>query len=174
MLSNKRPIEASLSLDVRRLWRDGLLRPGRTFTWVWSCGGEWLASVGVEVETGTISLMYRWQPCRASEWRPARQRVPLAWTKCHLGGARCWFVCPQETGEGKRCGRRCAKLYLGDSPIFGCRLCHHLIYASQLQTPRDRAIAKARRSALASAYRFGHRPVRKRRRFVPTGTAEPN
>jgi hypothetical protein len=43
------------------------------------------------------------------------------------------------------CGRRAAKLYLGDGLVFACRLCRDLGYASQLENRRYRAITKARK-----------------------------
>jgi hypothetical protein len=71
--------------------------------------------------------------------RPIEQRVQIVWTRCHFGGFRHWFRCD-------RCGRRAAKLYLEPSGFaFACRLCHNLGYMSQLESPKARAITKARK-----------------------------
>lgn len=146
MLSNKRPIcESCLSIDVRRWHRDGLLRSSRTFTWTWSSDGELLARTGVAVDAEGVLLTFEWRHRGASESAQSRQRMPLTWTKCHLGGVRPWFLCPENTGEGKCCGRRVARLYIGHSNLFACRLCHGLTYASQSKNPRDRAIGRARK-----------------------------
>lgn len=51
--------------------------------------------------------------------------VPLAWTPCHFGGSRPWFVCP-----GRDCGRRVTKLYLR-AGYFLCRHSHDLNHASR-------------------------------------------
>jgi hypothetical protein len=67
-----------------------------------------------------------------------RQVVPIVQTKCGFGGMRPWFRCPG-------CGRRAAKLYLGDCAPFLCRLCRRLAYASQSASPANRAIRKARK-----------------------------
>ena len=54
--------------------------------------------------------------------------VRLVTTRCHLGGARWWFVCPLAR-DGAVCGRRVRKLYLRHR-YFGCRHCHDLTYKS--------------------------------------------
>jgi hypothetical protein len=61
----------------------------------------------------------------------------IVWTKCHLGGARCWFRCC--------CGRRAAILYMRSAPVFACRHCCGLAYASQQEIPRHRAISRAQK-----------------------------
>jgi hypothetical protein len=61
-------------------------------------------------------LVYRVRNYNVSEWKNVEQRVPLTWTKCHLGGWRPWFQCPIRS-KGTNCGRRVAKLLkyaLGD------------------------------------------------------------
>jgi hypothetical protein len=71
------------------------------------------------------------------------QNVLITWTRCALGGRRPWFVCNSEDNSGTRCGRRAAKIYLGAYPVFACRCCQGLTYASQKQTPHLRLISKA-------------------------------
>lgn len=63
-------------------------------------------------------------------------RVALAWTACHFGGQRPWFVCP-----GTGCGRRTAVLYGGR--FFLCRRCQGLAYESTRRSPGERALCKA-------------------------------
>jgi hypothetical protein len=70
--------------------------------------------------------------------------VPLTWTKCHLGGARPWFLCTEDAGDGKCCGRRVAKLYLRGH-VFACRKCCGLVYASQSESPQHRALSKSQK-----------------------------
>jgi hypothetical protein len=74
----------------------------------------------------------------SSESRSVEQRVPLVWTRCHLGGTRPWFCCRQY------CGRRVAKLYQRGH-VFACRQCCGLAYASQSENPRYRAISRAQK-----------------------------
>jgi hypothetical protein len=130
---------------VRRWHRDGLLQPGRTFSWTWSCDGEPLGEIGVAVEADAVLLTFDWRPRGTSEWTHACQRVPVVWTRCHLGGVRPWFLCPDEARAGKCCGRRVAKLYAGDSHLFACRRCRGLVYASQSENRLDRSIRRARK-----------------------------
>jgi hypothetical protein len=83
---------------------------------------------------------------RTSEWKSVEQRVPLVWTRCHLGGARSWFRCSASIG-GRPCGRRVAKLYLRDH-VFACRDCCGLAYASQSENPRYRAISRTQKARM--------------------------
>ncbi|HET8629898.1 MAG TPA: hypothetical protein VFL91_20955, partial [Thermomicrobiales bacterium] len=70
-------------------------------------------------------------------WEDRHAALDLAWTDCHYGGRRPWFVCPG-------CGRRAAVLYLGGAG-WRCRRCERLVYRSQRQGQHDRALTKARR-----------------------------
>ena len=63
------------------------------------------------------------------EVKNTEQRVPIAWTACHFGGRRPWFICGARV-NGRYCGRRAAVLYLGGE-VFACRKCHGLAYESQ-------------------------------------------
>lgn len=122
-------------LDVRRLQRDGLLAAGQWFMWRWYHDGEEIASIQIRVNDDHVILNYRARnPERASQ--SLDYPVLLDWTACHLGGRRAWFRCP-----ARGCSRRVAVLYGGT--IFACRHCHRLAYASQRETPDDRAMRRA-------------------------------
>lgn len=123
------------SLDVRRLQRDGLLTEGQWFMWKWSRDGEEIASIQIRVGDDRITLNYRTRSY-GGDWQPLEYPVYLEWTPCRLGGRRAWFRCP-----ARGCGRRVAILYGGT--IFACRHCHRLAYASQRETPDDRAMRRA-------------------------------
>jgi hypothetical protein len=125
------------ALDVRRLQRDGLLTPGRSFGWNWSRDGETVASIQVRAETDRIILNYR-HKTGGSDWQEMDYPVRLDWTNCTLGGRRAWLLCP-----ARGCGRRVALLYIGGSGIFACRHCYKLAYASQRETTDDRAMRRA-------------------------------
>ena len=90
--------------------------------------------VDSRTEPDAILLIYRSRRRGANEWKDVRQRVPLTWTVCALGGQRPWFRC--------RCGRRVAILYAFDE-LFECRQCCGLAYESQAQDPTYRAIKRA-------------------------------
>jgi hypothetical protein len=142
----KRPIcEGSIAIDVRCWCHDRLLRSGGTFTCAWYRGDEPLGAIGVAAEVDAVLLTFEWRYRGVGEWTRACQHVPIVWTRCHLGGARAWFVCTEDTGGGQPCGRRVAKLYAGDSHLFACRWCRRLVYVSQSESPLDRSIRRARK-----------------------------
>lgn len=125
------------ALDVRRLQRDGLLTPGRSFNWQWSINGEKVADINIRTEADRVILNYRSRNT-GGEWQPMEYPVTLEWTPCNLGGRRAWFLCP-----ARGCGRRVAMLFGGS--IFACRHCHKLAYASQRERADDRATRRADR-----------------------------
>lgn len=124
-----------LRLDVRRLQRDGYLRPGMSYGWQW--GGK--RTVNMRVEADRIRLTYRARQF-GGEWQDMDYPVRLERTPCNYGGVRVWFRCPVI-----RCGRRAAVLYGGR--IFACRQCHRLGYRCQRESDDDqlaRRIGKIR------------------------------
>ena len=126
-----------LALDVRRLAREGMLRPGRCGTWHWIRRGEAVASIFIRAEQGQIALEYRHRS-NSEAWKDVKYTVRIERTRCNLGGSRPWFICP-----AAGCGRRVAILYGGG--IFACRHCHQLAYASSREDAGDRAIRKTDR-----------------------------
>ena len=123
------------ALDIRRIQRDGLLFPGRSFNWQWSINGEKVADINVRVETDALILRYR-SRSNGDDWRQMEYPVILQWTPCYLGGRRPWFICP-----ASGCGQRVAILFGGS--IFACRRCHKLAYQCQRETDDDRAMRRA-------------------------------
>lgn len=120
------------ALDVRKIHREGLLSPGRLFSWRWSCNGETTARIDLHVDVDRVFLSYRSRRHFDAEWESINYAVGFAWTPCTLGGRRVWWLCP-----GVGCGRRVAALYGGR--LFACRHCHRLAYRSQRESERDRA-----------------------------------
>lgn len=123
------------TLDVRKLQRDGLLKPERFIQLTWSRNGKTEANIDMQVHTDRVTLDYR-QRDRGGEWQAMNYPVRLAWTVCHYGGQRAWWICP-----AVGCGRRVAVLYGGS--VFACRHCQKLAYKSQRETPDDRATRRA-------------------------------
>jgi hypothetical protein len=134
--------EGCKSIDVRRLHRDKLLQPGRRFSWSWSRNGEPIGNISIETEDDAIVLDYRTRR-NGAEWKDIRQRIPITWTACALGGRRPWFICAVYA-NGRYCGRRAAILYAGGD-LFACRHCYGLSYASQSESPRDRNLSQAQK-----------------------------
>jgi hypothetical protein len=128
----------SLSLDIRRLHRRGLMHAGSSFGWRWNYDGEPCGNIGVYVRVSDVELSYTRTPNGGTP-QHMRYDVPLDWTRCHLGGSRQWFRCPW-------CHQRCAILYgLSSDGYFGCRLCLRLGYASEAEDTGGRLWRKQRK-----------------------------
>jgi hypothetical protein len=125
------------SLDVRRLQRDDLLAPGRSFGWSWHRNDEKVASIQIHTKVDRVILDYRHRKGE-EEWVTQHYPVMLDWSGCNFGGKRAWFRCP-----ASGCGRRVALLYIGGSGIFACRNCYQLAYDCQRETTNDRVARRA-------------------------------
>jgi hypothetical protein len=134
--------EVCQSLDVRKLQREGRLLTYQSFPVSWRFGDEVYGGIHIHTEPNVVILRFQSKSPERSDWKLVEQNVPIAWTACALGGQRPWFVCTALVAR-VRCGRRVAKIYLGGSPIFACRHCHRLAYASQSKSAFFRDIAKA-------------------------------
>jgi hypothetical protein len=135
-------VEDYRSVDMRRWHRDGLLRPGTPFSWLWwdEEGNKKASIVVYMLSEASIKLDYRYRSGE-SEWQNIEEPVSVEWTPCNYGGKRPWFRCPGVV-NGRYCGRRVAILYAA-SPYFLCRHCYRLPYASQSETEADRLLRKA-------------------------------
>lgn len=131
----KRTVDDQRSLDVRRLARDGCLKPGMAVTWHWLQRGELVSSINFFVQSDRVWMTYKHQE-RGGEWQNMCYPITLDRTACHLGGERVWWRCPS-----RHCGRRVAVLYAG--AVFACRHCLKLAYPSQRETFDDRACRRA-------------------------------
>jgi hypothetical protein len=120
-------------LDIRKLARQGLLTPGRSFSWHWTINDKEVSAIRIMANLGSVTLAYR----RNSTNEDIRQIISIETTACHLGGERQWFIC-------QGCSKRVAVIY-GVSKYFGCRRCYALVYPSQKESPGDRAARKADR-----------------------------
>lgn len=113
-------VEHCWQLDVRRLHREDMLRPG-LWGWYWSNAvtGKVLASIGIRGGVDCITLEYT----DTADGRGIAKRVQIERTACNYGNSRPWFRCPL-------CDGRVALLYLRRNG-FACRKCEHLAYRSQ-------------------------------------------
>jgi hypothetical protein len=72
------------SLDVRYLYREGLLTLGRWFSLRWSRAGRETGSIRGAVEGNArpkrVILLHRYRSGPGGEWQDVREPVPLAWT----------------------------------------------------------------------------------------------
>ncbi|MBH9577865.1 hypothetical protein [Inhella proteolytica] len=118
---------------MRRLQRDGWLRPGASCVWAWHRDGEQTGSVGLLAEAHALRVM-----CSVNN-QPADHHIQLERTPCHYGGARTWFRCPS-------CHQRAAVLHLRGKAPFRCRSCARLAYASQSEDRMGRAWRKQKKA----------------------------
>lgn len=127
--------EASRPLDIRKLHRAGVLRPGRWFGWQWTVNERVVAEIQVRVEVWRVVLAYRHRRHGDAAWQDVEQPIRLDHTACTYGGMRTWWLCPS-------CARRVAILY-GAGKLYACRHCYQLAYSCQRETTDDRAARRA-------------------------------
>jgi hypothetical protein len=127
-----------MSVDVRSWHREGLLWAGQRFSRPVTRMSGPTVGINVLIEADAVLLIFRSQRWGGESGRTIRQRVPLAWTPCTLGGRRPWFRCDAYS-RGRYCGRRVAMLY-SHGEVFACRHCHRRgrqrSVHSRCQTPR--------------------------------------
>ena len=116
-------------VDVRRLHREGHLKPGMAYNRQWTRNGEVISSIGMSVQADLVRFTYRHRPA-GGDWQDVHCPAYLERTPCTYGGTRAWWLCPT-------CGKRCAILYIGKTPA--CRHCYRLAYRSERETTSDRA-----------------------------------
>lgn len=130
--SKRGTTEASHSIDIRWLKREGALVPGGVRRITWSCNGKKTGSIGYQVFPDFIVLKFR-QRQQGSKWENVEQCVYFDWTPLTFG-LRQWFECPH-------CQRRVAVIY-GVGKYFLCRHCSGLKYESQNEDVASRALRK--------------------------------
>ena len=125
-----RPVgEEMLRVDVRKLHREGWLRPGLSFSLNWTWNGEPWGSISIATSADSIRLMYG-----TKDGEQMDELVALDRTPCHYGGSRTWFLCP-------RCGRRVGVLFGGKR--FLCRYCHGVAYAVENEDAMSRLLRRS-------------------------------
>jgi hypothetical protein len=140
IMARRPTCENCLSIDVRDWSRQHKLWPTAGFNESWTWNGEPAGSISVANEPGAILLNFVCQEDDTNDWKKISQRISVVWTGCAFGGGRPWLKCPVSG-----CSRRVAIVYLAATPLFACRSCHDLTYASQLEGPFGRQIHKARK-----------------------------
>ena len=130
-------------LDIRNLYREGLLKPGGCFSSRWLRGDRETGSIRGFAYPDRVVLSYRHRSGLGGEWEDVEEPVSLEWTPCNFGGERPWFVCPGVVNR-VACGRRVAILY-GPGKYFLCWHCYDLRYESQREDEKDRALRRARK-----------------------------
>ena len=127
---NKKTVEESTELCIFRLNKWGLLKGWHSTTITWSRRfSDSKSSAGLVVDATCsepyAKLSYTITRHRDGSKQEYDYRIKLDKTRCHLGGVRYWFLCPN-------CGRRSGKLYrkpIGE--MYLCRNCNDLTYESR-------------------------------------------
>src|SRR4051794_37613430 len=138
--SGRDTVEASRSIDVNRLQREGCLRPGWSGGWQWTRDGEKIASINMRTNADRLHLSYRIRN-GDGDWQDVDESVRIVRARCRFGGTRPYFICPGVV-NGIGCGRRVAKLY-GSGRYFLCRHCYRLGYSSPSEGAWDRTLRRA-------------------------------
>ena len=136
----KRTVEDCLSLDVIWMRRRGSIQPGASGNCVWSRRGAITGQINWRRDERGLTLTFRHRT-GGEDWQNIEQALPIVWTLCRFGGQRPWFQCPGII-NGRHCGRRVLKVYLGDR-YFLCRHCYGLAYGSQSESALDRLARRA-------------------------------
>jgi hypothetical protein len=138
-------VESGLTLDLRRLFKTGWLRPGaRTsgrLSWTTVNTGRETASVGFQSDlgedSGHVRLHWTSTDRRTGETRQCENRLTLTTRPQPFGGRRWFFVCP-------RTRENATKLHLPSGAYtFACRKAYRLGYRSQRETPSYRSLSRA-------------------------------
>lgn len=146
---SRRPVERAVfedgfPLDLGKLIRDGLIRPGMwksSLIWRWVRTGEetasanYIATMDEAARSGVLQLSYRMTV--RGEQHDIVEPIPLEALPQPFGGLMWYFRCPVTE-------RRCRKLYLLPGGLrFAARQAWRAGYLSQRQAPHDRALEQA-------------------------------
>ena len=134
--SKRKTLEECHRIDVRYMYRRGLLKEGVAGSLSWTTRGEPSGSISYRSYDGSLVLSYTFT-AGDSEPEQVEDQIQVEWTPCNYGGHRPWFRCPS-------CNRRVMVLARQDR-LFRCRKCHHIPYGSQTEIRADRLIRKARK-----------------------------
>jgi len=135
-----------LSFSVKDLKRLRFM-PGYSHTMTWKSRGQETGSIGLDLGHDAITVHYKSTPHGGAPIS-VRVVIPFAFTPCHYGGQRRWFMCS--------CSRSVTRLFIKGQRV-ACRHCLNLAYSSQREDVLDRLSRKIdkKQSALKNER---HRP----------------
>ena len=134
--SKRETLEECHRIDVRYMYKRGLLKEGVAGSLSWTTRGEPSGSISYRSYGGSLVLSYAFT-AGDSEPEQIEDQIRVEWTPCNYGGHRPWLRCPS-------CNRRVMVL-ARHGRLFRCRKCHHIPYSSQTEMRADRLIRKARK-----------------------------
>jgi hypothetical protein len=132
------PLESGLKLDINRLIRDDIIRPGEHSIWriTWRTGDGHVydsARAITEMRPGKF-------PHLTIEHAGREQQISLCFAHRHFGGRQWYFACPRTHERVSVLWKPPGSPYFASRHAFG----RQVAYSSQFETPRDRAISQAR------------------------------
>ncbi len=158
--SRKATTDACLQVDIRKLARDGLLKPGAEGSFL-----ERKSKYEIRLVSGQDRMRFQHGLSMLAGFRRlAEDVVTIDWTECNYGGSRPWFLC---LGCGRRVGilygrrvkRDGSKLPVRNRTLK-CRQCHDLGYASQHDEWDQRMRRRANKIWARIGGRYGNKPKR--------------
>lgn len=130
---SKKTEEDYRRIDMRTLHLHGFTKMKRQGKIEWLRNNEVIGEVKIFGGSASIELEYTHFDNNEIKSH-LNYSIELSWSKCHLGGERPWFLCPN-------CNRRVASLYC--AKVFICRHCLNLNYKSTREHNFDRSARKA-------------------------------
>lgn len=129
-------VEEMLALDIRKLRRLGVVRPGECIcdTVRWSIGGLSVASARLRVDLSDIERGGDMSIVAVMPDGATKQDVAIEMVPSPFGGHRCYFICPHT-------GQRSEVIYYAGGR-FGSREAQRLSYAVQSMNELSRARRK--------------------------------
>lgn len=133
------PLESGLKLDIDRLIRDDIMRPGEHSI----CRVTWRTGDGYIRDTArTVAEMRPGQyPRLCIEHSDGKQDISLCFAYRHFGGRQWYFTCPKTHDRVRVLWKPPGSPYFASRQAFG----RQVAYGSQFETPRDRALTAARK-----------------------------
>jgi hypothetical protein len=125
--------DAMRSVDVRKLYRGGHLKPSRVYLTEWFRHGTVSATLRATAGDDGIWVEYR-SLRKSGDWQTFSRLIALERTPCHLGGERVWWLCPG-------CANRVAILYGGHE--LACRKCWGLAYRCGRETRENSSMRQS-------------------------------
>ena len=114
--------EFLLHIDIRQLPIAEIIASASPFIYRCNSDSGKEGCVAIKISNPfCMSLQYRF--AAAGKISDITQHITIAYTSCHYGGKRNWFIC-------SHCGCRAARLYLYQGRFY-CRKSLNLSYASQ-------------------------------------------
>ena len=151
-------LEDGLKLDLNKLVRDGMVKPGAD---LWGSIQWSYSSTGRVIATGAIRSSFHGESHGSLdlELGAVRQTFTLASRPRHFGGRQWYFVCPSMARMVSVLWRPYGATAFASRQAWGRRVA----YGSQFETPHDRALTRAqngRRRLSGSASLADFHPAR--------------